>query len=182
MTGGDQGRISARPVTGADVEAVVAFLTGTEWPFHTLPVLTDTGVRRRLADGWLDAPGTETHWLAAGGATVGLLRLFDLDDGAPLFDLRLHPPARGRGLGTEAVRWLTGQVFTRYPAIERIEATTRVDNQPMRRALARAGWQKESHWRRSWPAGDGTSRDGVGYAVLRVDWQAGTITPVDWAG
>jgi hypothetical protein len=27
---------------------------------------------------------------------------------------------------------------------------------------------------------DGTTHDAVGYAILRSDWQAGTVTPPDW--
>jgi hypothetical protein len=33
---------------------------------------------------------------------------------------------------------------------------------------------------RAWPDQDGGVHDGVGYALLREDWERGTTTPVDW--
>jgi hypothetical protein len=66
------------------------------------------------------------------------------------------------------------------PGIRRIEGTTRQDNQAMRRTFRKCGYVKEAHYRQAWPAPDGTIRDAVGYAILRADWQAGSITPPDW--
>ena len=63
--------------------------------------------------------------------------------------------------------------------VQRVEATTRADNAAMRRALRRAGYAKEAHYRRAWPDG-GRVHDAVGYAVLRGDWETGVLTPVDW--
>jgi RimJ/RimL family protein N-acetyltransferase len=113
-------------------------------------------------------------------ATCGLLRIFDLDDGTPLFDLRIGATHRGKGIGTAGVQWATRHVFDRYRAITRFEATTRVDNVAMRRALLRNGWVKESHWRCSWPSSTGEMVDGVGYGILRSDWSSGRTTPVAW--
>lgn len=52
----------------------------------------------------------------------------------------------------------------------------------MRRVLERCGYAKEAHYRRAWPGAGGAVHDGIGYAVLRGDWESGTVTPVDWAG
>ena len=41
---------------------------------------------------------------------------------------------------------------------------------------------KEAHYRRGWPAQDGVVHDGIGYALLREDWEQGKTTPVDWDG
>ena len=37
-------------------------------------------------------------------------------------------------------------------------------------------------YRRAWPDRDGTYHDGIGYALLREDWERGTTTPVNWDG
>jgi RimJ/RimL family protein N-acetyltransferase len=33
-----------------------------------------------------------------------------------------------------------------------------------------------------WPDQDGVVHDGIGYALLREDWEQGKTTPVDWDG
>ena len=62
------------------------------------------------------------------------------------------------------------------------EAQTRRDNVAMRTVLRRCGYVKEAHYRRGWPDQDGVVHDGIGYALLREDWERGTTTPVDWDG
>jgi len=64
--------------------------------------------------------------------------------------------------------------------MRRIEGTTRQDNRAMRRLFLRCGYAKEAHYRDAWPAQDGTIHDAVGYAILRRDWSAGTVTPPQW--
>ena len=166
--------------SAADRADVLAFLTGHPWPFHVEAEPAPAEVADRLDRGWLQAAGTETFWIRGGTGRCGLLRIFDLDDGTPLFDLRLAPAARGLGTGTLAVRWLTGHVFDSYPDIDRIEATTRADNVAMRGALRAAGWVKESHWRQAWPDGAGRRHDAVGYGVLRADHTGARVTAVHW--
>ncbi|MFS4103262.1 hypothetical protein [Streptomyces sp. PD-S100-1] len=39
----------------------------------------------------------------------------DLWDATPLFDLRIRSGHRGRGLGRQALTWLTRYVFTEFP-------------------------------------------------------------------
>lgn len=46
----------------------------------------------------------------------------DLRDSAPVFDLRLRAQWRGKGLGGQALRWLTAYLFTELPAIQRVQA------------------------------------------------------------
>ncbi|MFD3515834.1 GNAT family N-acetyltransferase [Streptomyces sp. NPDC058657] len=176
----------------ADTDALVGFLTGETWPFHSTPVLDADSVRRRCAEegptardsrvflvrdsGPADAAGKE------GGSAelVGLIRLFDLADPAPMFDLRVGAAYRGRGVGKAALSWLTHWLFSGFHDIRRIEGTTRQDNVPMRRTFLSCGYVKESHYRESWPAADGNLHDAVGYAILRRDWESGTVTAVDW--
>jgi RimJ/RimL family protein N-acetyltransferase len=163
-------------VSRTDETTLLDFLTAEEWPFHVAPKVDPGEVRDRLAAGAYD----DAFWVIDDGARIGLVRLFDLDDGAPLFDLRVSSAARGRGAGTRAVRWLTEHVFTNHDAINRIEGTTRDDNHAMRRVFVKSGYVKECHYRESWPARD-RLHDSVGYAILRRDWETGTTTPVNWA-
>lgn len=157
------------------LDDVVEFLVGEEWPFHVEPRLDAARVRERAAGGAYD----HAFWIADGADRLGMVRLMSLDDGAPLFDLRLRAASRGRGVGTEAVRWLTAHVFTNYRT-NRIEANTRQDNHAMRRVFVKAGYVKEAHYREGWPSAD-HMYDAVGYAVLRRDWENGTTTEVNWA-
>jgi RimJ/RimL family protein N-acetyltransferase len=80
------------------------------------------------------------------------------------------------------VRWLAGEVFGGWPGVRRIEAQTRRDNLAMRAVLGRCGYVQEAVYRRAWPDRDGMYHDGIGYALLREDWELGTTTPVDWDG
>lgn len=162
-----------QPVTAAD--ELVDFLTAEEWPFHGAPRPDPARIRDQFGKGaYADA-----YWIVDDGARLGFVRLLDLDDGTPLFDLRVTAAARGRGVGEAAVRWLTAHVFTNHDT-HRIEGTTRQDNHAMRRVFVKAGYVKEAHYRDAWPSPEGP-RDSIGYAILRRDWETGTTTPVNWA-
>ena len=145
-------------VRGGDREALVAFRTGDEWPFH---------VRRRPT-------------LEAVTAAIGIAVLQDLTDDTPLFDLRLAAGSRGRGRGLAALRALTEHVFATRPQTGRFEGQTREDNVAMRRTFQRAGFLKEAHYREAWPVDGGPPVASIGYGVLRRDWLSGTSTPLVW--
>ena len=160
--------------------SLVELLTGSDWPFHPQPRLDPAGALRRLGEGAFDtSDDRECWWALRGSERVGLVVLFDLGDPTPMFDLRIAAASRGRGYGTEVVRWLTSRIFTSWAGKERVEATTRADNRAMRRVLTRCGYAKEAHYRRAWPGPEGAC-DAVGYAILRSDWRTGKTTPVDW--
>jgi RimJ/RimL family protein N-acetyltransferase len=160
-------------------DALVEFLAGNEWPFHLMPRANVGLVRERVESGEFDSNGSRTHWIVLDAERVGFVTLLDLDDDTPLFDLRIAESFRGQGIGTEAVTWLVCELFNEFPQMQRIEATTRVDNEAMRAVLLRCGFVKEAHYRQAWPKGD-SNVDAVGYGVLRADWQSGTTTPVEW--
>ncbi|WP_218974226.1 GNAT family N-acetyltransferase [Streptomyces sp. NP160] len=164
----------------ADTEHLADVLTRQAWPFHVRERWTRDQALASAADGSWAGPHTQTHWLRADGERVGLVRVDDLDDGTPLFDLRIDEAHRGRGLGTAAVRWLSQHLFDRDPELQRIEANTRIDNEVMRAVLQRCGFVKESHHRSAWPDQGGRLFDGTGYGLLRADWASGTTTPVRW--
>jgi RimJ/RimL family protein N-acetyltransferase len=169
-------------VTPADADRLVAFLTGDTWPFHGSPVVSADQARGWIAAGRYDGEDSRAFWIVADGSDAGLIRLMDLGDRTPVFDLRLRAAWRGQGLGGAALRWLTGYLFTELPGIARVEGTTRQDNQAMRRAFRQAGYVREAHYREAWPVDGGAVYDAVGYAILRRDWETGTTTPPGWDG
>ena len=158
-------------VVAADADTVVAFLCGSEWPFHRVRRLS---VAEAEAVTVTDAT-TDSFWMREAGVTVGLVRLLDLDDvddGSPLFDLRIATEHRGRGVGTAAVRWLSDHLFSEFPLLHRIEATTRRDNAAMISVLHRAGYLHEGVLRESWGDQHGERHDTMVYGLLRREWRA----------
>lgn len=149
-----------------DADAVVAFLVANSWPFHGTPLLTAADA----AEVTVVSDDVASFWIRDRDETIGLVRLLDLadlDDGSPLFDLRIAESHRGRGVGQRAVEWLTGHLFTTYPALHRIEATTRHDNAAMQAVFDRSGYRQEGRFVEAWKNTDGTRHDALTYAILR---------------
>ncbi|KJY36520.1 GNAT family N-acetyltransferase [Streptomyces katrae] len=172
--------ITYRRFERTEGELLVDFLSGETWPFHASPAVEPDQVRGWLADGVYEGEESRTFWVLADGSTVGLVRLMDLGDDTPLLDLRIRSGWRGRGIGRRSLEWATRYLFEEFPRVRRIEGTTRRDNAAMRRTFLRCGYVKEAHYRDGWPGAGGAVHDAVGYAVLRRDWEAGTVTAVAW--
>jgi RimJ/RimL family protein N-acetyltransferase len=81
--------------------------------------------------------------------------------------LSLIPEARGHGHGTEAQRLLPQLLFRLFD-IERIEASTDVENIAEQRALEKAGFSREGILRRA-QSRAGTHHDLISYSILRED-------------
>jgi RimJ/RimL family protein N-acetyltransferase len=149
--------------------AVVAFLCADEWPFHGLPHLSVEAAHDVVVS---DAE-TESFWIRSDGEEVGLVRLLDLadlDDGSPLFDIRIAAAHRGRGVGTAAVHWLSAHLFGNHPMLHRIEATTRGDNGAMQTVFDRCGYRQEGVLREAWRSANGDRHDTLIYGLLRHEW------------
>lgn len=152
-----------------DAAAAVEFLTTNEWPFHSVPRPSPAEAATVI----VTAHDIVTFWMRDGGEIVGMIRILDLDDldvGSPLFDLRIAEQHRGRGLGRQAVRWLTDYLFGTYSALHRIEAATRDDNLAMQRVFAHCGYRLEGRFLEAWRNADGSRSDTLTYAVLRREW------------
>jgi RimJ/RimL family protein N-acetyltransferase len=94
------------------------------------------------------------------------------DSRNPMIGIWLRPQARGRSAGTQAQR-ATIDLFFRHTAVNRVEASTDVENLAEQRALEKAGFTREgtargSQWR------DGAYHDCYLYSVLRAEWTGRT--------
>lgn len=176
--------VSFKPVSlPIDKDRLVKFLASEEWPFHVNKCLTEDKVVKMIEEGTFDGDNHESFWILVEKRKIGFIRLFDLDDvedGYPLFDLRIRGEYRGKGLGKTAVQWLTRYLFEKFPGLERIAGATRADNSAMRKIFRSCGYVKEGHYRKDWPSSEGVAFDTVKYAVLREDWLSGVTTPVPW--
>jgi RimJ/RimL family protein N-acetyltransferase len=76
---------------------------------------------------------------------------------------------RGRGLGREAVGLLSSHLFE-HEGATRVQATTDVDNDAMRRTLHGLGFSFEGVLRGFMPVPGGTPRDYAIYGITKVDW------------
>lgn len=163
---------------------LVRFLTSEEWPFHVNRRLEGAKVETMIDAGTFDGSNHESYWiLDQTNSEIGFIRLFDLDDiddGYPLFDLRIRSSQRGQGIGGAAVSWLTDYLFEKHPKLDRIAGTTRVDNIAMRKVFRSCFFAKEGHIRNDWASSDGKMYDIVKYGLLRDDWKNQRITPVRW--
>ena len=96
------------------------------------------------------------------------------------WDYCIRNANRGQGLGKQSIDWLTKYLFEKWPQLERIAGTTRVDNSSMRKLFRAAGYVKEGHYRKDWATSNGELYDTVKYSILREDWETGTKTAVNW--
>jgi RimJ/RimL family protein N-acetyltransferase len=169
--------ISYEHYTSDECDELIAFIVADTYPYNGVPQPTPAQVAKWIDDG--HGLYTATFWTALDGATrVGILQSQDASAIHAEVHIRLHTPYRGRGIGAQAIAWLTDYLFRNYPEKHRVEGWTRVDNAAMRRVFRRCGYVKEAHLRADFPVGDGTFKDKIGYGILRSDWRDGTRTPV----
>jgi len=159
-----------------DSEKLFAILSKSDWPFHAGTKITRERFDKQLEKNYYNGEEIKTFFVQSDGQVVGFIRLFDLgtnfqDDDTPLFDLRLNEAFRGSGIGTEVVKQAVSYVFSNYPNKNRIEATTRADNQAKQRVLLKCGFVKEAQYRESWPTQNGELFDTLGFGMLRREWK-----------
>jgi RimJ/RimL family protein N-acetyltransferase len=165
-------------------QILASWLAHENWPFHVNQKLGIEKVLEMIEAGTFSGTNHRTFWIEDDtGRKVGIVRLFDLDDiddGYPMFDLRIRNDDRGKGVGAGAVQWLTKYLFEEWPQLDRIAGTTRADNIAMRKTFKKCGYIKEGHYRKDWRDQTGKVFDTVRYGILREDWESGATTPVVW--
>lgn len=119
-------------------------------------------------------PGSDVSFVIdVDGAAVGNIGLFDMDDLARHAEvgIALIPTARGRGIGTEAMRQILEYAFLRAN-LRRVHLEVISSNAAAIRSYEKAGFvvegrQREHAWVR------GRYEDIVRMGLLRAEWRAG---------
>ncbi|ASN39388.1 GNAT family N-acetyltransferase [Arthrobacter sp. 7749] len=169
------------PMTPADTDDLLDFLTSNRFPFHVRAAPQAANIRTKIDDGHFWNDDRQGYWVHADEQRIGMAALEDLQEGdSPLFDLRLDESQRGKGLGVQVLRALCDMVFQAMPRTLRFEGQTREDNIAMRKTFLRAGFLKEAHYRLGWPTNDGGHIASIAYSILRQDWESGTVTRFEW--
>lgn len=168
------------PYQAQDIEHLVDFLIRHPWPFHSGRQSTREAILKSAEKGYYLSEHIQSFWIQAQGKKWGFIRLFDLEDPTPVFDIRLSADARGQGMGTQALMLLCEYVFA-MPGKTRFEGFTRNDNWAMRKVFLKCGFLKEAHHRESWPdEKTGKVFDSIGYGLLKTEWDARTQLPFEW--
>lgn len=164
-----------------EIDMLIEFLTSDTWEFHGIPNPKPESIRVSYENQYYNGDDCKTFWIILDQHTkVGMIRIYDLYDDTPLFDIRILSNYKGMGIGTITVKWLSSYIFNNFPNTERIEGDTREDNYAMRCVFHKCGFAKEAHFRKAWSSKDGKLYDAIGYGIIRNDWANGRVTPVNW--
>lgn len=163
-------------------DLLIQFMTTNSWPYHDISEPGRELLEKSIEEGGYASDDVKTFWIENNeNEKVGIVKVYDLQEDVPLFDLRIADRFRGYGYGSRALKKLTQYVFELPEQKNRIVGHTRHDNAAMRKAFERAGFVKEAHLRKAWffPK-ENTYYDAVSYGMTREDYIAGTTTPVHW--
>jgi RimJ/RimL family protein N-acetyltransferase len=166
--------VDLRPLQAEDVAHLerVANDAAYQGPFGTF-VLTGAGdIRRRFeVDGYLSREHGQLVVVDKSGTLVGGVSYHAVSHGPPPsslaynIDVVIDPASRRRGCGADAQSLLARYLFDTY-TVERVEASTDVENTGEQRALERAGFTREGILRHAqWRTG--AWHDLVLYSKLR---------------
>ena len=165
-----------RPVRRADLDTLERWWNDPEAQGHYnwFGFSADGQLRRRFEqDGLLGEDRGNLLVELDGGTLAGDVSYHAVhhgpNPGSQAFNvgIALVPEHRGRGHGTEAQRQLAAYLFA-HTTVERVEASTDVDNLAEQRALERAGFTREGVLRHA-QLRDGGYHDMVLYGRLRDD-------------
>jgi RimJ/RimL family protein N-acetyltransferase len=171
-------RVTLRPFTDdevAEVERRVYEQAGTrqdrfEFPMGPPP---RSAFRERLMASGRFSNGMLDLAVEADGVLVGEIQARNPKDCTPpgvySLGIALARDKRGRGIGREAVRLITGHLFQQEGA-HRVELSTDLENDPMRAVADRLGFVFEGVMRALFVTEEG-SRDYALYAMTRTDWE-----------
>ncbi len=164
-------RLTLRPVRESDLGYFDAWADPAADPFSFFGLQPDGYLRKRFADDGLLTPDGSTLLVEVDGAVVGDVGWRSVQFGSFGFSraaeigIRLLPDRRGLGHGRAAQRALVEYLFD-TTTINRVQASTDVENIAEQRALEHAGFIREgvlrgAQWR------TGAWHDLVMYSRLR---------------
>jgi len=169
-------RIRLRDVVLADADLLEAWDTpAIQGEFNDFGMPPSPAPREAMTKGPLrnDHNGQLMVELVADGTPIGTVGWHKVVNGpnpesaAWNIGITLVPDARGRGYGTEAQRQLADYLFETTP-VNRVEASTDLDNLAEQRSLEKAGFRREGVQRGAQYRAGGY-RDLIVYARLRDD-------------
>ncbi len=168
--------------TMEEQEQLIHFMTTNTWPYHGNSHPGRSIIEKSIEEGGYESDEVKTLWVEnENGDKIGIVKIHDLQDAIPLFDLRIADVSRGMGYGPKALRLVAEYVFNLSEKKIRLEGHTRQDNLAMRKTFERAGFVKEAHLRQAWFSPiENSYYDAVTYGITREDFMAGTTTPVIW--
>ena len=168
--------------TMEEQEQLIHFMTTNTWPYHGHSHPGRDIIEKAIEEGGYESDEVKTFWVEnEDGQKVGIVKIYDLQDEIPLFDLRIADQSRGNGYGPQALRLVAKYVFNLKERKIRLEGHTRQDNLAMRKTFERAGFVKEAHLRNAWfSPKENSYYDAVTYGITREDFDEGTTTPVVW--
>ena len=168
--------------TMEEQEQLIHFMTTNSWPYHGNSHPGRHLIEKAIEEGGYESDEVKTFWVEIeNGDKVGIVKIYDLADEIPLFDLRIADMSRGNGYGPKALRLVAEYVFGLPNKKIRLEGHTRQDNLAMRKTFERAGFVKEAHLRKAWfSPKENSYYDAVTYGITREDFTGGTTTPVIW--
>jgi ribosomal-protein-alanine N-acetyltransferase len=168
-------RVRLRSLTLADVDALVAAAESDPATFGSGGDERRERLRKQVErNPTLEDGGFLDLAVEADGRLVGDIQARAPKNGMPPgvceIGISLFADARGRGFGREAVALFTDYLLRE--GLERVQSSTAVDNDAMRRVLERVGYTFEGVLRAFGPTADGGREDYAMYAVTRRDWNA----------
>ena len=161
--------------TMEEQEQLIHFMTTNSWPYHGNSHPGRHLIEKAIEEGGYESDEVKTFWVEIeNGDKVGIVKIYDLADEIPLFDLRIADMSRGNGYGPKALRLVAEYVFGLPNKKIRLEGHTRQDNLAMRKTFERAGFVKEAHLRKAWfSPKENSYYDAVTYGITREDFYGG---------
>lgn len=168
--------------TMEEQEQLIHFMTTNTWPYDGESHPGRAIIEKAIEEGGYESDEVKTFWVEnETGEKIGMVKIYDLQDDIPLFDLKIANLSRGFGYGPKALRLVAEYVFGLPGNKIRLEGHTRLDNIAMRKTFERAGFVKEAHLRKAWFSPKEYSYyDAVTYGITREEFMGGTTTPVIW--
>jgi RimJ/RimL family protein N-acetyltransferase len=154
--------VDLRPMTAADIEYSERTANDPDYngEFGSFGFHGAGATRRRFeVDGYLSHDQGRLIVVDKSGESVGVVSYIAIFHGPPPANrvynigIDIDPAQRRRGYGADAQALLARYLFETY-TVERVEASTDVENIPEQRALERAGFTREGILRRAqWRTG-----------------------------